>query len=267
MTLRLPRRRPANTARRAAARRGRAGGSSSSSRARPAIRRTCAAGSKSAYFAASAFAAAAWRPVEADARSNRVRQLFYVVMEDPTPTPDGSTRDWAGALRHHARWLRRVVQGRVGDAQAVDEVMQEVSLAAVVARPAPAAGPENLAAWLYRVAVRQSLLYRRKMGRRRRLMDAVARRSSSIDPRDGSSSDPLRWLLSAERDELVRRAVAMLPGRDADVLVLKYTEHWSYRQIARHLGLSESAVEARLHRARRRLRDELARLDLNEDQS
>jgi RNA polymerase sigma-70 factor (ECF subfamily) len=182
-------------------------------------------------------------------------------MEDRTPTPD-----WAEALRHHARWLRRVVLGRLGDAQAVDEVMQEVSLAAVVSRPAPEAGPQNLAAWLYRVAVRQSLLYRRKMGRRRRLMDAVARRASSDAP-GGGQPDPLRWLVSAERDERVRRAVATLSGRDADVLVLKYTEHWSYRQIAQHLGLTESAVEARLHRARRRLREELARLDLTEDET
>jgi RNA polymerase sigma-70 factor (ECF subfamily) len=49
------------------------------------------------------------------------------------------------------------------------------------------------------------------------------------------------------------------------VLVLKYTEHWSYRQLAEHLGTTESAVEARLHRARARLRAELCRLKLNED--
>jgi RNA polymerase sigma-70 factor (ECF subfamily) len=47
--------------------------------------------------------------------------------------------------------------------------------------------------------------------------------------------------------------------------VLKYTEHWSYRQLAEHLGATESAVEARLHRARARLREELGRLRLNED--
>ena len=29
-----------------------------------------------------------------------------------------------------------------------------------------------------------------------------------------------------------------------------YLKDWSYRQLAAHLGISESAVEARLHRAR-----------------
>jgi len=44
-------------------------------------------------------------------------------------------------------------------------------------------------------------------------------------------------------------------------LLLKYTENWSYRQLADHLGLSASAVEARLHRARQKLRRQLAVLD------
>jgi RNA polymerase sigma-70 factor (ECF subfamily) len=39
---------------------------------------------------------------------------------------------------------------------------------------------------------------------------------------------------------------------------LKYTENWSYRQMAERLGISQSAVEARLFRARERLRDALA---------
>ena len=196
-------------------------------------------------------------------------------MEDPTPpaesdgppTAAGSGAagiEWAEALQRHGRWLRQVILTRLGEPQAVDEVMQEVSLAAVASRAESVAQPSNLAAWLYRVAVRQSLLYRRRSGRRRRLMDAAARCVAPAGSAPSDPPDPLRWLLSAERDERVRAAVARLPRRDADVLVLKYTEHWSYRQIAEHLGLTESAVEARLHRARRRLREEMVRLNLSE---
>ena len=52
--------------------------------------------------------------------------------------------------------------------------------------------------------------------------------------------------------------MSQLVPRDAEILMLKYTEDWSYRALADHLGISHSAVEARLHRARQRLRDELA---------
>jgi RNA polymerase sigma-70 factor (ECF subfamily) len=59
---------------------------------------------------------------------------------------------------------------------------------------------------------------------------------------------------------MVRSAIRSIPRREAEMLLLKYTEHWSYEQLAQHLGVSESAVESRLHRARARLRRELAAL-------
>ncbi len=70
------------------------------------------------------------------------------------------------------------------------------------------------------------------------------------------------WLLSEERRGLVRTAMARLAKRDAEILMLKYNEDWSYHELAQRLGISHSAVEARLHRARGRLRAELAALDV-----
>ena len=45
--------------------------------------------------------------------------------------PPASAIDWPRVLAEHDRWLRTVVYARLGEPQAVDEVMQEVSLAAV----------------------------------------------------------------------------------------------------------------------------------------
>ncbi len=164
--------------------------------------------------------------------------------------------DWQVALAEHNRWLRTVVCARLGQSAAVDEVMQEVALAAV-RQQAPLLDADKLAPWLYRLAVRQSLLHRRRLGRRRKLTDRYAR---LLHPReqDHRELDPLEWLLADERQDMVRRAVARMPRRDAEILLLKYTEHWSYDQLAHHLGTTRSAVESRLHRARARLRRELA---------
>ena len=71
----------------------------------------------------------------------------------------------------------------------------------------------------------------------------------------------LDWLLAGEQRKLVRSALRRMPRRDAEILILKYTEDWSYRQLAEHLGLSTSAVEARLHRARHKMRRLLVALD------
>ena len=58
----------------------------------------------------------------------------------------------------------------------------------------------------------------------------------------------------------MRQAIARLAQRDAELLLLKYTEDWSYRDLAERLGMSVSAVEARLHRARGRMRAALTSL-------
>ena len=170
--------------------------------------------------------------------------------------------DWQALLAEHERWLRTIVYARLGEPFAVDEVMQEIALAAV-RQAAPLEDPSKAAPWLYRLAVRQCLLYRRKCGRRRKLTERYADQFRP-DERDRHSPDPLAWLLAQERRKLVRVALERLPSRDAEILLLKYTENWSYGRIAEHLGTSHSAVEARLHRARARMRAELAALEVIE---
>jgi len=170
--------------------------------------------------------------------------------------------DWAAALAQHDRWLRTVVAARVGQAAAVDDVMQEIARAAVRQR-APLGDPSKLAPWLYRLAVLQSLLYRRKQGRRRKLTDRYNERCL-VAGQNSRETDPLEWLLSDERKTLIRRAMVRLAPRDAEILMLKYGEGWSYRQLAQHLGTSESAIETRLYRARQRLRGELGAVNLVE---
>ncbi|MBC8356776.1 MAG: RNA polymerase sigma factor [Planctomycetes bacterium] len=172
--------------------------------------------------------------------------------------------DWQIALAQHDRWLRTIVYSRLRDRDAVDEVIQEVALA-VVRQAAPLSDASKIAPWLYRLAVRQVLLFRRRMGRQRKLLGRYADQIEPDDDRE-VNTDPLDWLLASERRQLVRVAVERLAPLDAEVLLLKYTEDWSYDEIARHLGVSDSAIESRLHRARRRLREELAALEVVEVQ-
>jgi RNA polymerase sigma-70 factor (ECF subfamily) len=105
-----------------------------------------------------------------------------------------------------------------------------------------------------------ALQYRRRQGRGRKLIDRFAERQPPTDS-DSRETDPLEWLLADERKALVRQALTRLPQRDAEILLLKYTEDWSYQQLAQRLGMSTSAVEARLHRARQKMRKALAAVD------
>lgn len=163
--------------------------------------------------------------------------------------------NWEQILRENLSWLRRLLFVRLGEAEAVDECLQEVGMAAV-RQASPIRDPAKVGSWLYQLAIRQALLYRRKMGRKRNLLKRYAARNSPSESDDGAC-DPLTWLLDRERATTVRAALGELKPEDRDILLLKYAENWSYAQIAEHLGVSHSAVEARLHRSRQRLRKEI----------
>ncbi len=177
----------------------------------------------------------------------------------PTPESDGvaGALDWGATMAEHEPWLRRVVAARVGEPQAVDEVMQNVALAAVAQRT-PLLNPARAGVWLYRLAVRHVLIYRRKTGRQRSLVDRYAARKavSEVD----ASLSPLAWLVNDERQQLVQAGLQRLSPRDAELLILKYAEGYGARALAERLGATVAVIEARLHRARNRLRAELSEL-------
>ena len=56
----------------------------------------------------------------------------------------------------------------------------------------------------------------------------------------------------------VRRAVAGLPPRQREVVVLKVFSEMTHREVAAALGLSEGAVKAHLHQAVANLRRRMA---------
>ncbi|MGH7130210.1 MAG: RNA polymerase sigma factor, partial [Planctomycetaceae bacterium] len=161
-----------------------------------------------------------------------------MALPQPHPQRNGRGIDWAAELARHRRWLRTVIVARLGTADGAEDVLQEVSVAAIEQR-APLHDPNKSAAWLYQLAVNQVLLYRRRTGRERRRLSRYGERRANGS---NGSPDPLDWLLADERQRLIREAVGRLSEEDAEVLMLKYTEDWTCRDLAEHLGVSHSAV-------------------------
>lgn len=79
-----------------------------------------------------------------------------------------SVLDSPALLARHDRWLRTAVLARLREPDGVDEVMQRVAVAAIQQR-APLLDLSKAAPWLYRLAIWQTLMYRRKAGRERKL--------------------------------------------------------------------------------------------------
>ncbi|MCP4788330.1 MAG: sigma-70 family RNA polymerase sigma factor [Fuerstiella sp.] len=153
-------------------------------------------------------------------------------------------------------WLRTVVRSRISEPEAVEDIMQNIALALV--RQRESLGELNrVGAWLYQVAVKQVLMYRRTRGRRRRFEDRLQTQTAAGTV-GASSLDPADRVLAAEKKEQVHAALKALNELDRQILMLKYAEDWTYRQLSEHLGVKEDTVEYRLMKARKNLRRLLA---------
>src|SRR5438552_18863261 len=96
---------------------------------------------------------------------------------DHSPVRSDGGIDWERCLAVNQSWLRRVIFARTGEPQAVEEVWQQVALAAVEQRW-PLTNPEKVAPWLHRLAVIAAARYCRQAGRLRRVTQRLAAEQS-----------------------------------------------------------------------------------------
>ncbi len=163
-------------------------------------------------------------------------------------TAAASTIDWTEELERNRPWMLKVLRSRVGDAHAADDLLQEVALA-VLRQSSRPTQPGKVAPWLYRLTVRQAINFHRRT--KRRQWQPLGAEQEPAGEREAS---PLDWILANEEQTDVQRALARLKPRDREILLLKYTENWTYEELARHTGAKVKTIEYRLFKARQRLR-------------
>ena len=158
-------------------------------------------------------------------------------------TPGGSSGDRAGRLfERYAQQIYAFCLYRLGDRQDAEDALQSTYLNVVRALERGVV-PSAETAWLYAIARNVCLTRRRSTFRRQRL--------ESQAPLDDSVASPER-----ETDRIVDLTGALhgLPHRQRRALFLREWQGLDYSEIATELGLTQSAVETLLHRARRSLR-------------
>jgi RNA polymerase sigma-70 factor (ECF subfamily) len=142
----------------------------------------------------------------------------------------------------YARQVYAFCLYRLGDRQEAEDAVQATFLNAFRGLERGIV-PYSEAAWLFKIAQNVCMTLMRSSFRRRRLETPVAI--------DDSLPSPER-----ETEEFfdIAGAVRRLPARQGRAIVLREWQGLSYEEIAAELGLTLSAVETLLHRARRSLR-------------
>lgn len=157
----------------------------------------------------------------------------------------------ARLVRAHHGQVLAYARRRLGDWQAAEDLAAEVF---VVAWRRLADVPPEPLPWLYRAA-RWLLLNEYRKASRRRVAEQRA------GERSGPTEDPGVRVTEADR---VVRALAALPERDRELLMLIGWEGLTVGQAATVMAVPAPLVSVRLHRARRRLASRLAQSDLDD---
>jgi len=160
-------------------------------------------------------------------------------------------------LRRHGAPLTNYLRRMLRESALAEDLAQEVFLRVYQARERyrPDA---RFTTWLYRIATNLAL-------------NAIRDRKGEVPQAEGESSEQgcgaarladsrpnvEQQLMQSDRERLIRQAVEELPERQRAAVILHKYQDVDYQQIAKVLGVSESAVKSLLFRAYESLRTRL----------
>jgi RNA polymerase sigma-70 factor, ECF subfamily len=155
----------------------------------------------------------------------------------------GDLDAFAALVRAYERRVASVLYRLLDDRRDVEEATQDVFVQAW-RNLRGFRGHAQLFTWLYRIAVNEALMRRRRKRHDEQELDERLA-PASFDPEPGLS------------DVLVR-ALAALPFEHRAAVVLRDVEGLSNAEVAEALGISVAAAKSRIHRGRMQIRDALA---------
>lgn len=170
--------------------------------------------------------------------------------------PDNRPDPWLESMyREHAAAVLQAAYRVTGSADDAEDVLQTVftRLAGRAEQPDFTTGS---AAYLRRAATNAALDIVQSRYARSGVSFEVAGQDSQRDP----GPEPDRRRHGREIEEHLRRALATLSRRSAEIFVLRYFEGLDNTEIADQLGTSTGTVAVTLHRAKARLREHMAPL-------
>ncbi|MEZ4564157.1 MAG: RNA polymerase sigma factor [Thermomicrobiales bacterium] len=157
-------------------------------------------------------------------------------------------------LKRHAPRLYRLARQLMGDADEAEDVLQEAFINAC-ARIGEFEGRSSLGTWLHRI-VRNTALGRLRARARR--AGSFSQDEAELAAVPDNSAALEEQVLAQELGARVEQAILTLPASTRAAVVLRDIEGLSTAEAAAELGISESALKVRLHRARQHLRAALA---------
>lgn len=168
-------------------------------------------------------------------------------------------------MRRHNRKLYRVIRSYLKQEQDVEDAMQETYMKAFE-KLSQFRQDASFSTWLIRIGINNALARLREQKR-------LSPESCMADQSENFSYllnqlqpiNPEQMAIRHEVKQLLENAIDSIPEKYRIVYMLRETEDMPIQEIAQCLGLSESNVKVRLHRAKSMLKESLFKLSINRD--
>jgi RNA polymerase sigma-70 factor (ECF subfamily) len=160
--------------------------------------------------------------------------------------------DWL--VTHYHGPVYAVISGILRNQTDAADVTQEVFLKAFRGIHGFRQG-SSLKTWLYRIAVRESLNYRRWFWRHLRFQSSIEDEGTGSAEFEDQGISPFEELASREIQDAVHHALGEVPAVFRAAVILRDLEGLSYEEVAEVLDVSVGTVKSRILRGRRMLRE------------
>ena len=161
-----------------------------------------------------------------------------------------SQEEYEWGVKTYANMVLRIAVNYCKQMEDAQDVVQEVFLKLLQYKKT-FEDEEHRKYWLIRVTVNLCKKYLRS-GYKQKVQCLDQVRMQEILELSGTEQEPV-----SETDELVFQAVTALPEKLRIVVYLFYYEEYSVKEIAEILKKSEAAILTRLHRARKKMKENL----------
>jgi RNA polymerase sigma-70 factor (ECF subfamily) len=162
-----------------------------------------------------------------------------------------------GLIRTHQRTLHRTARAILHDDAEAEDAVQQACLQAYRSLDT-FRGESQLSTWLVRITANQALMRRRS---RARAATAIPVDGDALpdDQAAFGENGPESHAEHAEMRRVLEARIGALPGEFRAVFMLRAIEELSVAETAAALAISEATVRTRYFRARRLLRESIAR--------
>lgn len=156
---------------------------------------------------------------------------------------DGDAEAYGKLYLRHLDAIYRYVYFKVGNRAQAEDLTEEVFVKAWEALPQYQIGESPFTSWLYRIAHNLTVDFFRRNRNEQTLLE------ETHNPIANPDQTPEQILVGQQDLEALVAAVGQLAPLEQEVLILRFVEGLSHRQVAESIGKSDGASRVIQHRA------------------